>query len=98
MANLPAICVVQKILSSIITYMPAVKFIARLDRDPIGLFLDGHQPSADQTCHAIKGGFHIRLQDIRVNHAPNISLIIPSASDMAQLRIQIASPCYQIKT
>jgi hypothetical protein len=43
MANLPAICVVRKILSAGINYMPAVKFFARLDLDPIGLFLDGHQ-------------------------------------------------------
>jgi hypothetical protein len=42
MANLPAICVVRKILSS--EYQPDAcgKIFARLDLDPIGLFLDGH--------------------------------------------------------
>jgi hypothetical protein len=43
MAKLPDICVVRKILSPEINDMPAVKFFARLDFDPIGLFLDGHQ-------------------------------------------------------
>jgi hypothetical protein len=46
MANIPNICVVRKIFYLNINHMPAVKFFARLDRDPIGRFLDGHKSGA----------------------------------------------------